>query len=42
MSENVDHEPQDASDAVIVSERVIDASRERVFRAFSDPDLLAR
>lgn len=42
MNEKPSSNPESAEDRAIVSSRVIDAPRERVFRAFSDPDNLAR
>ena len=42
MSETVDQSVKAHTDREIVSTRVLDAPRELVFRAFSDPDLLAR
>lgn len=42
MSARQDSTTDALSDREIVSTRVLDAPRERVFRAFSDPDHLAR
>jgi uncharacterized protein YndB with AHSA1/START domain len=42
MSAPTDHPTEALADREIVSTRVFDAPRERVFRAFSDPSLLVR
>ena len=42
MSGATDHPTEARADREIVSTRVFDAPRERVFRAFSDPEVLAR